>query len=67
MKIIVFIKELIILLLIFIVVCLGWQLLEIIMIGHVNPNNVDTVIGIILTISLYKNLISNEKKTNAKN
>jgi uncharacterized membrane protein len=40
---------------IFVVVSLCWQLLELIMIGKTNPNNVDTVVGIILSLSLYKN------------
>lgn len=36
-------------------VCYGWQLLEKLMIGEIRPNNVDTVIGLILTYSLYLN------------
>lgn len=36
-------------------VTLLWQLLELLMIGHINPNNVDSVIGLILTYSLYIN------------
>jgi len=40
---------------VFIIVCIGWQLLEIGMTGKINPNNVDSYISIILTISLYKN------------
>lgn len=36
-------------------VVLFWQLLELAMIGKVNPNRVDSIIGTILTISLYEN------------
>jgi len=45
------------------VVVYGWQLLEIIMIGHVNSNKVDTVIAIILILSLYGNLRKRSKVT----
>lgn len=37
-------------------VVIGWQALEILIIGHINPNKIDTFVGIILTLSLYKNL-----------
>ena len=33
-----------------------WQLVELIIVGKINPNNVDTVIGFILSCSLYFNL-----------
>lgn len=46
---------------IIILVTLFWQLLELIMIGHINPNNVDSVIGFILTYSLYLNYKSHKK------
>ena len=55
LEIIRFIDECFKLFWIFIVVAISWQLIEIIMIGCVNPNNVDTVVSIILTLSLYKN------------
>lgn len=42
-----------------------WQLIELIMIGHINPNNVDSVIGLVLTYSLYINY-KNLKKTKFK-
>lgn len=45
---------------ILILVTLGWQGLEIVMIGHINPNNVDTVITLILSLSLYGNLINHK-------
>jgi hypothetical protein len=38
------------------IVTLSWIGLEMIILGCVNPNNVDTVIAIILTYSLYMNL-----------
>lgn len=44
-------------------VIFGWQLLEIVMIGKINPNRVDTVVGLVLTLSLYGNL----KKWNKNN
>lgn len=41
---------------IMVIVVFVWQLLEVIIEGNViNPNNVDTIIGIILTYSLYYN------------
>lgn len=56
MKIIRFIDRCVRLIWVYIVVSIGWQLLEIAMIGHINPNNVDTVISIILTLSLHQNI-----------
>lgn len=40
---------------IMVIVVFVWQLLEVIIEGNVNPNNVDTIIGMILTYSLYYN------------
>ena len=60
MKIIRFIDKGVKLLWIFLVVSIAWQLLEIVMIGHINSNNVDTIIAIILSLSLYQN-IKNQK------
>ena len=60
MKIIRFIDKGVKLLWIFLVVSIVWQLLEIVMIGHINSNNVDTIIAIILSLSLYQN-IKNQK------
>lgn len=37
-----------------------WQLLEIVMIGEIRPNKVDTVIALILTFSIYGNLNRNK-------
>ena len=37
-------------------VTFGWQLLEIAMIGKINSNSVDTVVSMVLIISLYGNL-----------
>ena len=33
-----------------------WQELEILMLGKINPNNVDTIVCCILTFSIYLNL-----------
>ena len=55
MKVIKILDKIVKLIWIFIVVGLIWQLIEIAMLGHINPNHVDTVISIILTFSLYKN------------
>ena len=41
---------------IYIIVGVCWQVLELMILGHTNPNNVDTIIGLILTMSLYENL-----------
>lgn len=35
---------------------LVWQALELVMIGKIMPDKVDTIIGLILTLSLYVNL-----------
>lgn len=58
-----YIKIFISLIIIYIIVTYGWRLLEIIMIGRTNPNNVDAVVGIVLTISLYGNLKAWREKT----
>lgn len=39
-------------------VVFGWQTLEVIILGEINSNRVDTVIGVILTMSLYQNFKS---------
>lgn len=38
------------------IVILMWQLLEVSILGEIRPNEIDTIIGIILTFSLYGNL-----------
>lgn len=38
------------------IITYGWQGLELLMIGKTNPNMVDSIIGLILTLSLYINL-----------
>ena len=38
------------------IVTYGWQGLELLMVGNTNTNNVDSIIGLILTLSLYGNL-----------
>lgn len=43
-----------------------WMLLEVIIIGSVNPNKVDNVVGIVLIYSLYGNF-KNWIKGNSKN
>lgn len=37
------------------IVTIAWRCLEIAMIEHVNPNEVDTVVGTVLIFSLYGN------------
>lgn len=37
------------------IVVVAWRCLEIVMLGHINPNDVDTVVGFVLTLSLYGN------------
>lgn len=44
------------------IVCFGWQGLEILLIGEIRPNDVDTVIGLILTFSLFGNYLKYIKK-----
>ena len=44
------------------IVCLGWQRLEILLIGEIRPNNVDSIIGLILTFSLFGNYRHYRKK-----
>jgi purine-cytosine permease-like protein len=39
------------------IVTLGWYGLELAMIGNINPNSVDSIIALILVISLYINLL----------
>lgn len=51
-----FFKDWVYISVILILVTLGWQGLEMLMIGHINPNNVDSVITLILSLSLYGNL-----------
>lgn len=36
-------------------VVIGWQTLEVTLLGKINSNRVDTIIGVILTMSLYHN------------
>ena len=40
-----------------IITCI-WQLIEIMFMGEVKPSNVDTLIGLILSISMYCNWIT---------
>jgi hypothetical protein len=37
-------------------VVMGWYFLEMLMLGDINPNSVDSIIALILIISLYANL-----------
>lgn len=37
------------------IVTIGWQGLEMIILGEITPNKVDSVIGLILIFSLYSN------------
>lgn len=48
------------------VVMLVWQVLEVVMLGEVVPSNIDSVIAIVLTFSLYLNLrfVNNGGKSN---
>lgn len=48
--------EIIEVLLISVCVCLLWRVLEKLILGQVNPNSVDSIIGLILIVSLYGNL-----------
>lgn len=48
-------KEYLIIALIMFAVYYGWQGIELLMIGRINPNSVDTVISWILLVSLYVN------------
>ncbi|MGJ0846506.1 hypothetical protein ACR77J_07450 [Tissierella praeacuta] len=38
------------------IVTITWQLLEIVILGKIAPNKVDSIIAVILTLSLYANL-----------
>ena len=64
MGLIEFIDEFFKLILIFVLVGIGWQQFEIVMIGKINPNEIDTYISVILSLSLYKNF-ENQKWFNA--
>jgi len=41
---------------ILLLVTVVWQVIEIIAFGAIKPNGIDTIIGIILSLSLYGNL-----------
>lgn len=43
------------------IVIYGWQGLELLIIGKINPNKVDTIIAWILIVSLYGNVKTLEK------
>jgi hypothetical protein len=44
------------------IVTLSWWGLELLILGEIKPNNIDSVIGVILTYSLYCNLSNWENK-----
>lgn len=53
-----FLTKVIIFNIILLIVSSFWLWLEIIILGHPNPNMIDTIIGIILTYSLYLNVMN---------
>lgn len=51
-----YLKECFLMFIITVVVILFWRLLEIIILGHINKNTVDSIIGLILVCSIYLNI-----------
>jgi hypothetical protein len=48
------------------VVTLSWEGLEMVMLGAINPNSVDSIVGLILSYSLYYNLKYWKENTSEK-
>ena len=54
-----YIKEIIKVISIFALIILGWQQLELYMLGEIKPSDVDTIVALILTTSLYMHVRKN--------
>lgn len=61
-----FINNLLLLCGIGVLVAIGWRLLELKVTGKINPNEVDSWVGLVLTWSLFSNLKSWEKEKKDK-
>jgi len=50
----------------YVIIAICWQFAELISYGNANPNGIDSIVALFLSISIYENIKSNSKEGDDK-